>query len=133
MNPYNPFEVGAHRTLLARTCVRCGEFRQGNEFDFFYSKHKGCKRSTLTRQAWCRPCLREWVNKRNIEKNHESWDKATNARQLWTKAELDHLYMLHNVDYSWSVISEVLGRSLSAVTSAYNKYFVNGVYEEMYE
>lgn len=119
----SPHVVGVSRTLLARTCTRCGHFKQGDEFKVMWlSTHKNRNKS-WARHPWCRPCVLNVTEAATKKANHKSWDKAYNHRQHWTCDELDHLYVLHRVGYSGEVIAETLGRSIAAVRQAYHKHF----------
>lgn len=109
--PNSPYSVGT-RTLLARTCTRCGKLADGESFPVIAGK--GVRRST------CHDCT-NLKKKRDREERgiglpapRPAEELQTNKKQRWT--ESDDLYLTENLpNKSYEEIALVLGRSLRAV------------------
>ena len=116
----SPWVVGPTRTLLAKTCTKCDEFKQGCEFMLRTQTGK------VKRSSWCVTCHYNQCKRNDKKSNALSLDSAINHHQRWTPSELDHLYVLRHVGDSRQEVAEILGRSIAAISVAYNRYFVEG-------
>lgn len=110
--PNSPFSPGA-RTILARTCVRCGELADGESFPLI-NKGAGGRRKT------CHDCTNALKKQAREERGiglpapRPPEELQTNKKQRWT--EEDDLYLTENLPTkSYEEIALVLGRSLRAV------------------
>lgn len=113
--PNSPFSVGS-RTLLARTCTRCGRFADGDSFPIL---NRGTKNEA--RRKTCHECTN--VLKRQAREQRGSGLPHPNKRvpedhvrtwREWTQEE-DRYLREHLQTDSYAEIASVLGRTLRAV------------------
>jgi hypothetical protein len=107
--PNSPFSSG-RRTLLARTCIECGELADGDSFPFI--------KSTGTRRRSCHNCVNA-KKKRDREERGIGVPRPperlqTSKYQRWS-AEEDRL-LAYNIDrMTYEDLAVALGRSLRSV------------------
>lgn len=112
--PNSPFSVGG-RTLLARTCTKCGELADGASFPII---NRGTKKET--RRRVCHNCQ----NKQKKDDREERGiglptvkppeELQTHKYQLWTTEE--NKFLTDNLGtLTYEEIAIKLGRSLRAV------------------
>lgn len=112
--PNSPFSPGP-RTLLARTCTRCGELADGDSFPIL---NAGTPKQA--RRRTCHDCTNA-LKKRDREERgigvpapRPPEELQTNRKVRWS--EEDDTYLLENIDgLSYEEIAVALGRSLYAV------------------
>ena len=112
--PRSPFSVGS-RTLLARTCVDCGELVDGDSFPLL---NKGTAKEA--RRKVCHNCHNA-RKKRDREQRgiglpapRPPEELQTNKKERWS--EEDDTYLRENIDgLTYEELAVALGRSLHAV------------------
>ena len=113
--PNSPFSVGP-RTLVARTCSRCGELADGDSFPII-----NAGKPNQARRKVCHKC-------QNLQKKQDREQRGiglppserpperlqTSKYRRWTREEDD--YLRENVSAtSYEDMAKVLGRSLNSV------------------
>ncbi len=111
--PKSPFSAGS-RTILARTCTKCGQLADGDSFPLI-NQGKGGRRRV------CHNC-------QNAQKKLDREQRGiglpaprppevlqTSKYELWTDKDLDHLKDAYAQGYSYEDIALALGRSARAV------------------
>lgn len=109
--PNSPYSVG-NRTLVARTCLSCGELADGDSFPLI-NQGRGGRRKT------CHKCT-------NAKKKRDRQERGigvptrpearlqTSKYQVWT-AEEDSFLRENVTTMSYEAIAVALGRSLNSV------------------
>lgn len=112
--PNSPFSVGP-RTLVARTCIRCGELADGDSFPILNARTKN-----QARRKTCHHCTnaikKQLREERGIglPKPRPAEELQTKKWQQWSKADDDYLRE-HIGSESYEELAVALGRSLRAV------------------
>jgi hypothetical protein len=101
------------RILLAKTCSRCGELKQGHEFSI---NNHGYYLGD------CDHCKYLYAKESTIRANHASQDHAHKNGDPWTSGDLVRLAELLNLDLPYKEIAKRLGRTINAITVAKNRY-----------
>ena len=110
--PNSPFSSGG-RTLLARTCSRCGELADGDSFPLLnagtknQARRKTCHRCTNAQKKRDR-------EERGIGVPRPAERLQTSKYRRWT-AEEDNYLREHVQDTSYENMAIALGRSLNSV------------------
>ncbi len=105
------YRVG-NRTLIARTCCTCGEFKMRSEFH---------NRSNGAAQAVCKACAIKAGTEYNWYRNKESEETASRATAPWTKAEVRKLSQLVERGVPIRQIAYQMGRSIPSIDQARKK------------
>lgn len=105
------------RTLLAKTCPYCGEFKQASEFRLRTGR-KGVK----YHQTDCEDCKTKMAKASDKANNDRLRALAGNSRRLWTEPEIKHVWELTDAGFKNREIAEALGRSLSSVNIAKSRF-----------
>lgn len=100
----DPSAIGA-RTLLAKSCKRCGTLRMGGDF---YTRPSGL------RDSECISCKRQLAVSYRDKRQQESLARASRNGYVWTGAELELLATRD--DLTRHELAEMLGRTFAAVT-----------------
>lgn len=108
--PYSPFSAGV-RTLLARTCIACGELADGDSFPVINStyRRKTCHHCTNARKKRDRI-----VRGIGVPAPRPPESLQISRKTRWSKSDDDYLRE-HIGDMSYENIAIVLGRSLRSV------------------
>jgi len=112
--PNSPFSAGT-RTLLARTCMKCGELADGDSFPVLNAgKHNQARRRN------CHKCQNLQKKRDRIQRGigvpapRPPVELQTNTKRQWSVE--DDKFLRENVgDLSYEEIAVSLGRSLLAV------------------
>jgi hypothetical protein len=115
--PNSPFSVG-NRTLLARTCSRCGRFADGDSFPIL---NRGTKNET--HRKTCHDCTNALKKQAREERGiglppatRPPEETQTRKRTRWSQEDDDYLREhLTTGEETYEEIALVLGRSLKAV------------------
>jgi hypothetical protein len=115
--PYSPFSAGG-RTVLARTCIKCGELADGDSFPLL---NVGTKNQA--RRKACHNCVNAQKKRDREERGiglptppRPPEELQTSKYRRWTKEEDD--YLRENVtDGDYIAMAVALGRSLDSVYS----------------
>lgn len=95
-----------YRTLLAKTCIMCDEFKQAAEFiwvgDYKYS-------------PYCRVCMKKYVMGIQSEHQKTTLSRAANAKLPWTDVDLIQLKSLIAKGWTTTEIALEMGRSFASV------------------
>lgn len=128
----DPYSVGC-RTLVAKSCSKCGEIRPGSRFSWIKTERlwasvcKNCNSEAVYRRHQNgRPKLTKGALKRKNQTS-KAWmiaaqkytsERATNNRKEWTEKDYKVL-----VDHSLPIVVKAikLGRSYAATSGALNK------------
>jgi hypothetical protein len=109
--PYSPFSAGT-RTLLARTCLKCGELADGDSFPIISGV--GARRKA------CHHCVNRQKKLDRVQRGigvpapRPPEPQQTNKKQKWSKE--DDQYLREHVGVEdYEAIAVHLGRSLRAV------------------
>lgn len=110
--PNSPFSAG-RRTLLARTCLECGELADGDSFPVISG--------TGARRRACHLCVNRQKKKDREERGiglpprtRPPEELQTAKRRQWSQA--DDLYLRENAyRFSYEELAIMLGRSVRAV------------------
>lgn len=109
--PYSPFSAGT-RTLLARTCMKCGELADGDSFPVISG--------VGARRRACHKCVNAQKKRDRIQRGigvpapRPPVELQTSRKLQWSTE--DDRYLRENVGgLSYEAIAVALGRSLSAV------------------
>lgn len=113
--PNSPFSAGG-RTVLARSCKRCGELADGDSFPLL-----NARTSNQARRKTCHHCTNA-LKKRNREERgiglpsppRPPEELQTSKYRRWTQDE-DQYLREHVVDTSYENMAIALGRSLDSV------------------
>jgi hypothetical protein len=114
--PNSPFSAG-NRTILARTCSRCGELADGDSFPLLNAGQKN-----QARRKVCHNC-------QNLQKKRDRDERGiglpprtrpseplqTSKYQQWTTKDEKYLREAYEEGYSYEDIGLALGRSANAV------------------
>jgi hypothetical protein len=108
-SPYSP----ASRTILARTCLDCGKFADGESFPLI-NRGRGGRRKT------CHDCTNRWKKRAREERGigvpvpRPPESQQTKKRTQWTRADDDFLRE-HIGRMTYEELAVRLGRSTRAV------------------
>lgn len=100
------------RTLLAKSCARCHEFKQACEFAFIRGRYY---------DAWCKKCHQKNTGRHRYLLQEKSRDDARKHRQEWTMAELHELTVLYTEGFGATAIAKKLGRTTTSIYNMRNK------------
>jgi hypothetical protein len=109
--PNSPFSAGA-RTVLARTCLKCGELADGDSFPIISGV--GARRKA------CHKCVNAQKKRDRIQRgigvpqSRPPDELQTNKKRQWS-AEDDRFLRENIAGMSYEDIAVALGRSLSSV------------------
>lgn len=112
--PNSPFSTGP-RTILARTCMNCGELADGDSFPLLNAgTHRQARRRT------CHKCTNALKKRNRIQRGigvpppRPPVELQTNKKLQWSVE--DDRYLRENItNESYEAIAIALGRSLFAV------------------
>lgn len=102
------------RTLLAKTCMRCGELKQASEFKL---GRRGTSRK-MYYNSECWPCHKARIQKVTKDANNKSLDVATSHYYEWTDSDLTEVAFLSQMGHSAAEIAAKLNRTVSAIYNA---------------
>ena len=101
------------RTLLAKTCVRCGLFKMADQFGFV--------RGGKYKDSFCRACHNLDSRPGIVAHQDRAKAVAVKHRQPWTARELDRLHEMTQKGLSAPKIALALNRTVYAIYTARNR------------
>ena len=101
------------RTVLAKSCSTCGDFKQASEFRMSRGKWL---------QSQCKKCQHTAAKKSNQRTNGTSRDRAYRNNQPWTLAEVRQLEAYLQQGVPLANVAYRLNRTLFGVNSAIRRY-----------
>ena len=109
--PYSPFSVG-RRTLLARTCIKCGRLADGESFPVLNHGR--------SRRRVCHDCFnarKKADRERGVGQPtpRPPQDKQTSAYEFWSVEDDQRMRSLIESGTPYEVIALALGRSVRAI------------------
>lgn len=114
--PNSPFSAG-NRTIVARTCIKCGELADGDSFPLLNAGKKN-----QARRRVCHNCQNAQKKKDREERGiglpqrtRPPEQLQTSKYQQWTTSEQEYLREAYENGYSYEDIALALGRSANAV------------------
>lgn len=100
------------RTLLAKTCYICGEFKMADQFPLVVKCY---------RDSYCRKCHNTAPQVQMREHQNATLDGAKKHRKPWTDEDMRQLEALFLEGLSGPAVAHALGRSMYAVYTMKNK------------
>ena len=108
--PYSPFSAGL-RTLLARTCLKCGELADGDSFPVISG--------TGARRRACHNCVNRQKKRDRIQRRigvpRPPERLQTSKWQQWTEVDDRILRDCLEAGFGYEEIAVALGRSVNAI------------------
>lgn len=100
------------RTLLAKTCLICGELKDASQFAILQKYY---------RDSYCKCCHNLKARPGMYNHQQEALKVAVKHRQLWTKEEIQRLEQMASEGFSGPQMALALNRSVYAVYTMKNK------------
>jgi hypothetical protein len=108
----------AGRTLLAKTCPTCLEFKQAFEFNIDPKLKNGGHRTN------CRVCHMRISNAIRKRFQSESIVEASKNRTEWTEKEIEHLQQLVNAGLKSREIARIMSRTYASITNTRHRELI---------
>ena len=106
------------RTLVAKTCGKCGHFKQSRDFNSHIDKNT----KRLVHSGYCKKCHVAAAAESNRRIRERTRQEAVRAGQPWGAEDLNEMYALINKGYSHAQIALMMGRSILGVEHALERY-----------
>lgn len=106
------------RTTLARTCNRCHEFKQADEFYF---------RKLGYLESYCKVCRRQLSDEGKQQKQREAVCGAVRAREHWTVQEIRIFKEMLSDGRTAAQMAYRLDRTLYAIYGAKHRFKKEGI------
>lgn len=100
------------RTLLAKSCAACGEFKQSKEF---------VKSMGIYKNSYCNKCRNEMAAPLVKEHQQEALDAAVRHRQPWTDQDIKALLAMIEKGCTGPQMALSLNRTVYSVYTMKNK------------
>jgi len=108
---YTKQPICAGRTLVAKTCLGCGQLKMAEHF----SKSKRTTQARAYYEAACKSCSSAQSAGITTRINDELLLTAHNHHQIWSGAEIKRLEELDALGWKAKDIAKDIGRSLNSI------------------